>query len=396
MKLTAVDRSIMHLISQAFPPAVKENSPLPVEMDWAPIIARAEKYAMAPLLFDSVKQTGRLREIPASLLLDFRSTYLRSANHNEENFRELAALLDALGEAHIPVILLKGAALAVALYDRTAQRPMCDMDLLISKDALPAFIKIIGNRGFVEYHNLGKGFEQEFKSELCYVRPDASRLAIEPHWHVFNSPSTAEKIPVEWFWRHTAPVDVRGRRAMMLSPTAALLHLAVHYYVHHSGAGLLSLYDVARLLTRWSDRIDWDELSETAKSCGYLWAVQAILREVTAVWQVPLPASFVLEMDAAGGIPQTEIASPSRYLHHIEELMSVAGWKARLTYLWILLFPSKGYLRDRYGMREDRLALFYYGYRMIRCIVRLPSLLVAFLRRRSTVHKGRVINPSDF
>jgi len=378
MKLDLADRRVLSLISRTFPPGMKDDPP-PGAVDWAAVIARAERHTLAPLLFDALKESGRLDEIPAPVLLDFRRAYLRSANLNEENFRELAALLDALGEARIPVILLKGSALAVALYDRIAQRPMCDLDLLIPKDALAAFEKILTGRGFAGQGNLGKGFEQEFMSEVCYVRPDASRLTVEPHWHLFNAPSYANKIPIAWFWEHTAPIEIIGRRAQMLSPMAALLHLAGHYYLHHQGVGLLALYDIARVQARWSDRIDGDELTETARTFGLLSAVQAVLREVTAIWQVPPPAHFSIGADQAGGFHPAETAAPSRYLHHVRDLMGVEGFKPRVSYLWRLLFPSREYLRQRYGMRDERMAVFYYGYRMLRCVAAIPGMLLASL-----------------
>jgi len=389
MKLTAADRELLSLISQTYPPQMADDpQKQPSAADWAEVIARAERRGLAPLLFDSIKDKGRLDEIPSSALLDFRRAYLRSANQNEENFRELAALLDALDGARIPVILLKGAALAVALYDRIAQRPMCDLDLLIPKDALPDFEKILIGRGFVGRGNLGKGFEQEFMSELCYVRPGASRLTVEPHWHLFNSTYYAAKIPIAWFWEHTAPVEIPGRRAQMLSPLATLLHLAGHYSVHHQSKGLLPLYDIARVLTRWPDRIDGDELTETARSLGLLSAVQAVLREVSAIWQVPLPANFSFDADQSGGLPAPEIAGPYRYSHHVRDLMGIAGLKMRFVYLWKLMFPGAEYLRQRYGMRDERLAAFYYGYRMVRFVAGACGILLASAQRKVSRARG--------
>jgi hypothetical protein len=386
VKLTAEDRMLVYLISRSYPPAMKSDPPPdPATVEWAAVIARAERQALTPLLFDSLKKTGRIADISAPLLLEIRSAYLRSANQSEENFRELAALLDVFTKARIPVILLKGSALAVSVYERITQRPMGDLDLLIHKDALPQVLLILKDRGYVGYRNLGRGFEQEFRSQLCLVRPDASRLTIEPHWHLFDSPADAEKIPVEWFWRHTEPVDIRGRHAHMLTPAAALLHLSGHYYLHHQGFGLRMLYDIARLLMHGSDRIDGDELLETARSFGLLWAVQDAVREVTAIWQVPLPERFSPAAGFPGGGSPLEILIPSRYWHHLRDWYGLAGWKARLSYFWKLVFPSREYLRQRYGMRQERLAGFYYAYRILRGLAGLPGMLWEVMRRNKKI-----------
>jgi hypothetical protein len=60
----------------------------------------------------------------------------------------------------------------------------------------------------------------------------------------------------------------------------------------------------------------------------------------------------------------------------------LAGWKARLIYLWILIFPSREFLRQRYGMRQERLAGLYYAYRIVRGLAGLPGLLWAVVRHK--------------
>ncbi|MBN1439760.1 MAG: nucleotidyltransferase family protein [Anaerolineales bacterium] len=381
MKLTEEDRTLVHFIGRNFPPQVREGlPPPPASPDWGKVIARAERQRLTPLLFESAKKTGMLREIPPQAVSDFRRNFLRSANQSEEIFRELAALLDSFAAARIPVIVLKGGALAVALYDTVTQRPMCDLDLLIPKDAVPECARILAGRGYMECHNLGRGFEQEFRSELSFVRPDASGLMVEPHWHIFNPPSFSKRIPVAWFWERAAPVEIRGRSARMLSPAATLLHLTGHYSLHHGGAGLLQLYDIARVQARWGKAINAEELAEAARSFGLLSAVQAALREAAALWRIPVPEGFDRELHRRGNAFLAEATSTSRYFHHLRDFMGVAGWKNRLAYLWKLAFPSREYLRQRYGMREDRLAALYYAYRLLRGGIGMGNILLDLVR----------------
>ena len=174
----------------------------------------------------------------------------------------------------------------------------------------------------------------------------------------------------------------------MLSPMATLLHLAGHYYVHHQGVGLLPLYDIARVLDRWSNQIDGAALTETARSFGLLFAVQGVLREVTAIWHAPLPPHFSIFADPGGELPAAEIAGPFRYSHHVRDLMGIAGLKMRLVYLWKLMFPGREYLRQRYGMRDERLAVFYYGYRMVRFFAGACAILLASARRKVIRARG--------
>jgi hypothetical protein len=377
VNLRGADLRLLDFIGRAYPPRTRESC-LPDVPDWRELAARAARLDLAPLLFDAAKKSGRLDEIPPPVALELRRDYLRWANLNEENFRELAALLDAFRVADIPVVLLKGSALAVDLYDSAAHRPMCDLDFLLRKESLPAVERILAQRGYRRHGALGNEFEEEFRSQLCFIRRDASRLTVEPHWHVLDAPGGT---PVEWFWEHTAPLEIRGRRARTLEPAAMLIHLAAHYAVQHRREGLRPLADIARLLDRRSDRIDGAGLAETVRTFGQTSILQSVLREVAAVWDVPLPTGFFPEdpgsRNAAGAQP-----SRSRYGHHIRKFLGTPGWKSRLTYARKLVFPGLPYLRERYGMRDDRLAVCYYGYRICRLAAALPGLLAAAVFRR--------------
>ncbi len=155
----------------------------------------------------------------------------------------------------------------------------------------------------------------------------------------------------------------------------------MHFHSHQTETALLPLYDIARLMTLWRDRIDWDELAGTARAFDLLEIVQEVLRELTEIWAVPIPAQLSAGADDAAGIRAAGAGIPLRYFHHLRDLGSIAGWKARWVYAWKLLFPSRTYLRQRYGMRDDRLAVFYYGYRVIRSAAGLLGLLPALIVR---------------
>ncbi len=63
-------------------------------------------------------------------------------------YRELAQVVRACNDAGVPVILLKGAHLAEAVYGNIALRPMVDVDLLVKQADLMRVHDILIGQGY--------------------------------------------------------------------------------------------------------------------------------------------------------------------------------------------------------------------------------------------------------
>ena len=74
--------------------------------------------------------------------------YVHNAIKNLELYHEISKVLAALQDNAIPVIVLKGAALAALVYPNIALRPMRDVDLLIRDDDIWSVDKIILQLGY--------------------------------------------------------------------------------------------------------------------------------------------------------------------------------------------------------------------------------------------------------
>jgi hypothetical protein len=86
-------------------------------------------------------------EIPPEVREEFKEDYYLNATKNTLIFRELGRVLAAFHKAGLPVIVLKGAALAEPVYGNVALRPMSAADLLIRKEDLLGIdeqLKVLG------------------------------------------------------------------------------------------------------------------------------------------------------------------------------------------------------------------------------------------------------------
>lgn len=97
--------------------------------DWPSFLRQAELYAVAPLLFDAVQQSGF--GMPTQDLLSLRALVMRHRAAADARYQLMSELLPALSNAQIPVMALKGIALAPLVFERDDLRPMRDIDLLV-------------------------------------------------------------------------------------------------------------------------------------------------------------------------------------------------------------------------------------------------------------------------
>src|SRR5437867_1925845 len=98
-------------------------------LDWQVVIQKARAQRIGPLLYYALRGQDF---VPSYLADALRADYEHTARRNLFLFAELTRALHCLGEQQVPVIVLKGAALAQMLYGNSALRPLRDLDLLVS------------------------------------------------------------------------------------------------------------------------------------------------------------------------------------------------------------------------------------------------------------------------
>ena len=101
------------------------------EDEWREAAAAAEYHGVGPLLFSTVRDLAGTLGSPGDLLEEMRRKYYAAAARNMRLYHELRKVLELFGRERIPVILLKGAHLAEAVYGNIALRSMGDVDLLV-------------------------------------------------------------------------------------------------------------------------------------------------------------------------------------------------------------------------------------------------------------------------
>jgi hypothetical protein len=335
--------------------------------DWETLLPVARAQNLLPILH---KKMGGNPAVPDTAQNVLRGAYMRSAARAALMQHELAKLLGLFGAAGAEVILLKGSALAAAIYPDPALRPMSDVDVLITRDQLEPALGCTRQMGFAPDRDEARpGDALKFENELAMVNTSTAMTMIEFHWDLFNSTHHQNKMQMSWFWQSAVPITLNKTPAKMLGPEAQLLHLCSHLMLHHHGEGLLWWNDIFEVLNKLNGQINWDLALAKAQEFDLVLPLQRVVLQLADGWGAPVPAPVRQRLAQAQATPReaqvfgwlTSSAPPANRL--AADLSGLPTWNARVRFALSNLFPSPGYMRRRYAIKHTALVPLAYPYR---------------------------------
>ena len=345
---------------------------------WELLAKVAVTEGVAPLAYWHYGQCGWPGSMPESVHDTLRYAYAATYIQNKSLYQELDRILDALAEAGVPVIVLKGADLAVSLYPDIGLRPMCDLDLLVTEQQLEKAVRSVQSLGYGQViPELAPGFNRAIGHHVYLQGSRQPGVAVELHWNLIAGDADYRSPPLEWFWQQTKAFTLNSEHrpgpneALKLTPTAHLLYLTAHLMLQHGGAQarLLWLYDLHLLLLRDENRIRWDEFLKRSRQFHWAPAARAALAAVHAELNTPLPPGL---LQALAEIPDPQASNlvsrkraPQTTTARAWDLLGSLDWRARLLFVRGMLFPRPAYLRRRYTIRPVWLWPLYYPYRWL-------------------------------
>ncbi len=186
--------------------------------------------------------------------------------------RPALAALDAAG---IPFVVMKGFALAELAYPSPETRIMGDVDIWLQgppRSAEEALAPLGWRQPWWRQTNASVG-----ESHAVAVRLKETSLIIELH----RLPESLAVLPpdeVALFWQRRQSADLGGITAPVLATAEQLLHLCLHLAQHHRFvAAIPRLLDVAQLVERRGNEIDWSSFAERCREAGVAgWVATAL------------------------------------------------------------------------------------------------------------------------
>ncbi|NOZ29697.1 MAG: nucleotidyltransferase family protein [Chloroflexi bacterium] len=359
-------------------------------------IAREE--GVAPLLYWSLRESGCLDHWPEDLQWGLARRHYATAAHNTLIYQELERIASAFqdelsaddqaltADGRLPIVVLKGAALASTVYPSVALRPLSDLDLLVPRAFMEAAMRAMRSLGYEErIPEVSPGINRLIGHHVRLLGGPQENVVVELHWNLVAGDADWRTPPLDWFWAQVEPLSVDGEALgaecvgerdaarvclYMLTPTAHLLYLSAHLMLQHGGAQayLLWLYDLHLLVSRCGERLDWDLLAQQARAFQWTAALRAALQRMSESYGTPLPEGFLdrlaedQEADSEYLVRRKASSLQTRATRLWANLFSLdrrARWRLIRGVLW----PDPTFMRWRYRPRPDWLWPLYYPYR---------------------------------
>jgi hypothetical protein len=275
-------------------------------------------YRLLPLLWSN-RQAAGIGEDQLALL---KGCYRQSLWQVHRALAAGMSALDALDSAHVPTMLLKGAAILASRPARMGIRPMDDVDILVPRAAARVAIDLLEADGWCAVHGPLRPLGVWHAVDL--VRAEHERVDL--HWSATVVPGDDRAI-----WDDARPATLLGRSVQIPSPTFQLLITCVHG-VGANPAPVRWLAD-ALLILRSVEEIDWVALVEEARTRRVTAPLEDALRGLREHFDAPVPvgvlgqlgwrhglgerlANWVARADVRGAAYVTE-------LHHYRRLRAI-------------------------------------------------------------------------
>lgn len=275
--------------------------------------------------------------------------------------RLLEAFAHGAGHGTIGALVLKGTALAHALYPDPAARRRGDTDLLVRPADVGRARAALRACGFVPRTNPhGLQFQETWLHETGIGLVHA----VDLHWRLGESPLYLEALDMDGCFARARPIRADaglGGEARMPALVDTFIHGIFNQAWHRAHgylvegermrgpARLIWLIDNARLIGAMSEE-DWQQLARRAVAHGFAPLCLAAIARTHAALGVAAPAPAVARL--RGAPRQTDLAmrleNPDLLACFLIDFRALRSWREKLALLAAHALPSGAHLREKY------------------------------------------------
>lgn len=322
----------------------------------------------------------RQDEWPAEFREILRRDRISLAMYSDQCSAKVRAVLSALQHAGIQVIVLKGWAYIQTIYGGDAGQRVCeDIDLLVhpkQTDAVEDVLNAIGLQGDLEswpgyarrYLNGRRYFFEAFSNI------PGSTFSIGLHWGLLNMPSyDPRRIDMDGIFSRAQPLQVMGVDVLQLGIVDHLVYACAHAGLHHRfETTIFREYEIAHLILAG---VDWRDAVDRAVEWQCVLPMLFMLQRIHVLWGDVIPEKTMDYLSAVR--PSRMEKCLSRWIRllkgrktfdHLLVWMTFPKWHQRLLIALQDIFPSPGYMRQRYGKSDDESLISLYALRFFRAL----------------------------
>jgi hypothetical protein len=320
------------------------------------LLETAEAEGVTALIDQAVRTPGANWELPQK----FKDALIATTRQHQVlemlRHKELVRVLRVLTAANIPVLVLKGTALAYGTYQVPWLRPRGDTDLLLlDVEAVECCKPLLAG---LDYVASKVSTRTAMSYELVFRHDTESGVAhwIDAHWKASNCAMYADALDFEQMRTDAVALPALGPHARGLSDMHALVLACMHRICNLPlgiGDRLIWLYDIHLLAKRCSPH-DFDRLCDIAVEHRLAGACWDGLRETDKIFGTPLPHGILDALALAAKDERFKVRKArKRWYQEWHNLRSLPKEKRRA---WIRekLFPDPAYMRELYKLDPDQ------------------------------------------
>ena len=370
----------------------KANFPELRDMNWNIFLEKARGEGISPLVFLRLPEIVINKDaIPKYVTEELKEDYYLNAARNALIFKELGKALETFRKAGLQVIVMKGAALAEAVYGNLALRPMADVDLLVKKETLRQVDELLKKLGYSPADRSvdDVDFTSTYLTTLDYRNPIKNSPSFHIHWHFVNSTIPNESyinhIKMDDIWQDAVKTNIADIETWVMAPHHLLIHLSEHALrVTHSLSKLSYFCDIDRAINYyenppipplpkggWGDyygkSLDWDLLIQDTIRFNLNKMVYTTLYFSRYFIKAKVPEDVLLKLKPKRfSIPEKifmrKTAENKRTpgMSYLIHLSMNKGLAKKLKFMVKTLFPPKDILAQRSYISKSDINYRYY------------------------------------
>lgn len=263
--------------------------------EWDLALRQSTSTNLSPTLLALLEERGLLDAVPTQPRAHLEWVRALATRHRQAVRFEVECIQAALAQEAGPLLLLKGAAYAMAGLRAGAGRLFGDIDILVPKTRLDGVESALMLHGWAGtgHDAYDQRYYRQWMHELPPMQHVRRRTSIDVHHAIL--PETAPVRPDPDKLRAAAvPIDGMPGLAT-LSPCDMVLHSAVHlFFDGEFDKGLRDLLDLHRLLQEFGDRPGfWDALPARARELQLGRPLFYALRYCRRLLGTPVPATVL-------------------------------------------------------------------------------------------------------
>jgi hypothetical protein len=353
--------------------------------DWASLGSLAQAQGMASLVFEHLARAGLLDVVPPETTGALRQSYVQTLLNNRRLQTVLQSVLSALASQDIPVMAIKGLALALRYYQSLALRPISDIDVLLRPQDITRATQVLRHLGFAADHGMGRptGFYALTSAVVVYAK--AMAPPIEMHWELFGRGPYRASLPASTAWQRAQTIELLGVPVCYLDQRDELRYLCVHAAAEHQLERLIWLVDIVEIVRALPPDWDWTGFVADTIAAGMARPAAAALAYCHVALELTLPPTVLERLWQAGSSERERVAWEGVQAALLSEdwlratRLDLHGPLAWAIYLRGVLLPRGPTLALLYGPARARLRTRTASY--ARHWRRTLPLLLAALRR---------------